>query len=71
VVHDALVASGFGGLVVSMLPSGTGGLVVSMLPSGTPRSRVQTRPKPSDIFGRKNPQHAFLRKGSEAVCTVS
>jgi hypothetical protein len=27
--------SGFGGLVVSMLPSGTGGLVVSMLASGT------------------------------------
>jgi hypothetical protein len=30
-----VVTSGFGGLVVSMLPSGTGGLVVSMLPSGT------------------------------------
>jgi hypothetical protein len=27
--------------------------------------------KPSDFFGRKNPQHAFLRKGSKAVCSVS
>jgi hypothetical protein len=35
-------------------------------------SRVQTRPKPSDFFsGRKNPQHAFLRKGSKAVGPVS
>jgi hypothetical protein len=36
-----------------------------------PGSRVQTRPKPSDFFGRKNPQHAFLRKGSKAVGPVS
>ena len=25
-----------------------------------PRSRVRSRPKPSDFSGRKNPQHAFL-----------
>jgi hypothetical protein len=55
----SMLASGTGGLVVSMLASGTGGLVVSMLSSGT-----QDR-------GRKNPQHAFLRKGSKAVCPVS
>jgi hypothetical protein len=30
-----MLASGTGGLVVSMLASGTGGLVVSMLASGT------------------------------------
>jgi hypothetical protein len=36
-----------------------------------PRSRVQTRLKPSDFFGRKNPQHAFLWKGSKAVSPVS
>jgi hypothetical protein len=36
-----------------------------------PSSRVQTRPKPSDFFGRKNLQHAFLRKGSKAVCPMS
>jgi hypothetical protein len=44
--------------------SGFGGLVVSMLASGT-------RPKPSDFSGRKNPQHAFLRRGSKAVCPMS
>jgi hypothetical protein len=38
--------------------------VVSMLASGT-------RPKPSDFFGRKDPQHAFLRKRSKAVGPVS
>ena len=27
----------------------------------------QTRPKPSDFLGRKNPQHAFLQRGSKAV----
>jgi hypothetical protein len=36
------------------------GLVVSILVSGT---RVQTRPKPLDFYGRKNLQHAFLRRG--------
>jgi hypothetical protein len=23
------------------------------------------------FFGRKNPQHAFLRRGSKAVCSMS
>ena len=32
-----------------------------------PSSLVKTLPKPSDFSGRKNPQHAFLRKGSKAV----
>jgi hypothetical protein len=36
-----------------------------------PRSRVRTRPKPSDFSGEKNPQHAFLRRGSKAVCPMS
>ena len=36
-----------------------------------PSPRVQTRPKPSDFSGRKNPQHAFLRKGNKAVCPIS
>ena len=37
-----------------------------------PSSRVQTRPKPSDFSGqKKNPQHAFIRKGSKAVCPMS
>ena len=36
-----------------------------------PSSRVQTRPKPSDFSGEKNPQHAFLRRGSKAVGPTS
>jgi hypothetical protein len=45
----------------------------SVLAFGTqvPWRRVQTRPKPSDFFGRKNPQHAFLRRGSKAVGPLS
>ena len=43
--------------------SGFGGLVVSVLASGTQDRGF----KP----GRKNPQHAFLRKGSKAVCPMS
>jgi hypothetical protein len=34
---------------------GFGGLGVSMLASGTHRSRVRSRPKPSDLSGWKNP----------------
>jgi hypothetical protein len=42
-----------------------GGLVVSMLDSGSnPAEAV-------GFFGRKNPQHAFLRRGSKAVCPMS
>jgi hypothetical protein len=32
---------------------------------------VQTRPKPPDFSGRKNPQHAFLRRGCKAVGLMS
>jgi hypothetical protein len=44
--------------------SGFGGLVVSMLASVT---QVCGFAKPSDFFGRKNPQHVFLRKGKKPV----
>jgi hypothetical protein len=72
IVVSMLASGTFGGLVVSMQASGTfGGLVVSMLASGNPRSRVHSRPKPSDFFGQKNPQHAFLRRVSKAVCPIS
>jgi hypothetical protein len=47
--------SGFGGLVVSMVPKIAG---------SNPAEAV-------GFFGRKNPQHSFLRKGSKAVCPVS
>jgi hypothetical protein len=36
-----------------------------------PSSRVQTWPKPLDFSGQKNPQHAFLRRGSKAVGPMS
>jgi hypothetical protein len=65
-------ASGFGGLVVSMLASGTfGGLVVSMLASGTQDRGFNPAEAIRIFFGRKDPQHAFLRKGSKAVCPMS
>jgi hypothetical protein len=54
-------------IVVLSATSGFGGLVVSMLASGT-----QDRgPEAVGFFGRKNPQHAFLRRGSKAVCPMS
>jgi hypothetical protein len=53
---------------INLLVSGFGGLVVSILASGT---WVQTRPKPSEFFGPKTPQHTLLRKGSKAVCPMS
>jgi hypothetical protein len=56
---------------VSLRVSGFGGLGVSALAFGTPSSRIQTRPKPSDFSGRKNPQRAFLRKGSKTVAPMS
>ena len=28
-------------------------------------------PKPLDFYGRKNPQHAFLRRGSKRICPMS
>jgi hypothetical protein len=50
---------------------GFGGLGVSALVFGYPSSRVQTWPKPSDFSGRKNPQRAYLRKGSKTVGLMS
>ena len=50
---------GFGGLVVSMLASGT--QVCAFKPG---RSRWIF----SDV---KNPQHAFLRRGSKRICPMS
>jgi hypothetical protein len=46
---------GFGGLVVSTLASGTQGFESAIL----------------GFFRAKNPQHAFLRKGSKAVGPMS
>jgi hypothetical protein len=49
--------------------SGFVGLVVSTLASGTQDRGFA--PGPSDFSGEKNPQHAFHRKGSKAVCPMS
>jgi hypothetical protein len=46
--------------------SGFGGLVVSMLASGT-----QDHGFVPGFFRAKNSQHAFLPKGSKAVCPMS
>jgi hypothetical protein len=51
--------------------SGFGGLVVRMLASGT-QDRGFAPGRSRQIFsGKKSPQHAFLRKGSKAVCPMS
>jgi hypothetical protein len=43
--------------------SGFGGLVVPKIAGSNPAEAV-------GFFGRKIPQHAFLRKGSKAVCPI-
>jgi flagellar basal body-associated protein FliL len=40
-------------------------------PPPPPKVAVQTRPKPLDFYARKNPQHAFLRRGSKRICPMS
>jgi hypothetical protein len=45
--------------------SGFGGLVVSI-----PKIAGSNPAEAVGFFGRKNPQHAFLRKGSKAVCPM-
>jgi hypothetical protein len=48
-----------------------GGLAVSMLPSGTQHRGFKPTRSRQMYSGRKNPQHAFLRRGSKAVCPMS
>jgi hypothetical protein len=48
--------------------SGFSSLMVSMLASGTQDRGFAPGRR---IFRAKNPQHAFLRKGSKAVCPMS
>jgi hypothetical protein len=54
-----------------ILLSGFDGLVVSILSSGTHDRGFKPGRSRSDFFGRKNTQHAFLRRGSKAVRPVS
>jgi hypothetical protein len=51
--------------------SGFGGLGVSVLASGTQVRGFKPGRRRRIFKGRKNPQHAFLRKGSKAVCPMS
>jgi hypothetical protein len=50
--------SGFGGLEVACWP------LVPKFAGSNPAEIV-------GFFGRKNPQHTFLRRGSKAVCPMS
>jgi hypothetical protein len=68
---QALRAPGGRGSRISRQSGHEGGKTVSPTRHWHPSPRVQTRPKPSDCFGRKNPQHAFLRRGSKAVGPMS
>ena len=43
----------------------------SVLAFNTQVRGFKNRPNPSDFLGRKNPQHAFLRRGSKAVGPMS
>ena len=57
--------------VVSGLVSGLGGLEVACWPL-VPRFAGSNPAEAVGFFqGEKNPQHAFLRKGSKAVCPMS
>jgi hypothetical protein len=49
---------------VSNVRCGFGGVVVPKFAGSNPAEAV-------GFFGRKNPQHAFLRRGSKAVCPMS
>jgi hypothetical protein len=52
------LVSGFGGLEVACWP------LIPKFAGSNPAEAV-------GFFGRKNPQHAFLRRGSKAVCPMS
>jgi hypothetical protein len=66
-----MLASGTGGLVVSMLASGTGGLVVSMLASGTQdRGFVPDRSRRIFPAGNIHSMPTFGR-GSKIICPMS
>jgi hypothetical protein len=49
--------------------SGFGGLEVACWPL-VPKFAGSNPAEAGGFFGRKNPQHAFLRRGSKAVCPM-
>ena len=54
-----------------MIEEGFGGLAVSMLASGTQVCGFKPGRNPLDFYGRKNPQHAFIRRGSKRIFPTS
>jgi hypothetical protein len=56
--------------VLSKKYSGFGGLEVECWPL-VPKFAGSNPAEAVGFFGRKNPQHAFLRRGSKAVCPMS
>jgi hypothetical protein len=58
-------------MMTMKITSDFGGLVVSMLASGTRVRGFKPGRSRRIFFRRKNPQHAFLRKGSTAVGPVA
>ena len=60
----------FNEVLVSWLLDGLGGLVVSMLASGTQVCGFKPGRSRWIFSDVKNPQHAFLRKGSKRICTM-
>jgi hypothetical protein len=69
---DACGSRGF--LRLKMEVSGLGCDAVIVCVLATFRKTVLAGSNPAEavgFFGRKNPQHAFLRRGSKAVCPVS
>ena len=63
---------GFDLLIFIVMPAndGFGGLVVSMLPLA-PKFAGSNPAEAVGFFGRKNPQHAFLRRRSKIICPMS
>jgi hypothetical protein len=57
-VSTMVVLGGFGGLEVACWPL-------------VPKFAVSNPAEAVGFFGRRNPQHAFLRRGSKAVCPMS
>jgi hypothetical protein len=57
-ISSIVRTSGFGGLEVACWP------LVPKFAGSNPAEAVR-------FLGRKNPQHAFLRRGSKAVCPMS
>jgi hypothetical protein len=67
--HTIIILS-FAFIYLSDKHSGFGGLEVACWPL-VPKFADSNSAEAVGFFGRKNPQHAFLRRGSKAVCPMS